>query len=91
MAGGFVDGTVVAVFKDRPELAEQGVGGLFHQDHIALTDLGHVHVIDRSSQLLELGEELLIFKGKLYPLVDVDDGTDAHFHPYPVFVPLFHG
>jgi len=91
MAGEFVDGAVAAVFKDRPELAEQRIGRLLDQDHITLTDLGHVHVVDGSSQLLELGEKLFVFKGELDPLVNVDDRADAHFHPEPVFVPLLHG
>ena len=80
MAGCFVDGAVVAGFKNRPELAEQRVGRLFDQDHIPLTDLGHVHVVDGSSQLLKLGEKLFVFKGELDPLVNIDDRTDAHFH-----------
>ena len=69
MAGCFVDGAVVAAFKNGPELAEQRVGRLFDQDHIPLTNLGHVHVVDGSFQLLKLGEKLFVFKGELDPLV----------------------
>ncbi len=40
MAEGFVDGAVVAVFKDGSELPQQCVGGLFDQDHaVARADL----------------------------------------------------
>ncbi len=91
IAGPFIDGAVVAAFKNGPELAEQRVGRLLDQDHVPLTDLGHVHIIDGSSQLLKLGEELFVFKRELDPLVNIDDRTDAHFHSQPVFVPLFHG
>lgn len=91
MAGNFVDGAIITVFKDRPELTEQRIGRLFHQHHIPLADLGHVHVVDGSPELLKLGEQLLVFKRELDPLVDVDNRTDAHLHSEPVFVPLFHG
>jgi hypothetical protein len=80
MAAGFVDGTIAAAFKDWLELAEERVGRLFDQDHVALTDLGHVHVVDGSSQLLELGEEFFVFKRELDSLVNIDDRADAHFH-----------
>ena len=62
MAGPFIDRTIVAAFENRCELAEQRVGRLLHQDHVPLTDLGHVHVVDGSSQLLKLGEKLFVFK-----------------------------